>query len=619
MKGIKLTVLILALSLLMMGCEALNKTDKTTYSSVTLIKNIEIEEVIRDPLVEYALDNIDFQFVSDTGYYNDYNYIASNNYSNQDMIDDIKYLGNLIVEKEFDELREVILDFPDYNNLMREVKINYIVPILMHENNYLDALRIIYKKESVEEIDNRFLFDTIYLMRYMYVNNDLETAVQIVDQLKEEYPSEDVSYVWFAVTPRQYGMLNDTGLVYPPKEDGDRNKLWKYLVDNYPEDGHIDYAYYFLGDYEKIISDYPYSTLTEKALYARANELYRLIMSVVYLEKDSLDRVDLATCKSYYETYLKAYPNSDYTFRAVSDIVSLCRSMYFTYDEDSHYYDFINAIDLMEFDGSSYNRMKTIDRILYSTRSSYIASNHLIELSDDAQAFLDDESFKESTKGLVWSGLANNAFYKGELELAEVYFANVKMQHLEKFDLFRLITLSELKPVLGKYDATSLFEKGEILRSNGEYFASVYIYNQLIELNISKEKLAKAYMLRASSSNKNRVYDEMLASYEYIVDNLAYTSFADDALAEIGTYYLLVEKDYEKSREIFRDVIERYSGTNAINNSYNWIAWSYLKEEDYENALQAYEELRDKFPTNRFGKNAVPNIKKIKELLEAGE
>ncbi len=32
-----------------------------------------------------------------------------------------------------------------------------------------------------------------------------------------------------------------------------------------------------------------------------------------------------------------------------------------------------------------------------------------------------------------------------------------------------------------------------------------------------------------------------------------------------------------------------------------------------KNALVAYEELKDKFPTNRFGRNAIPNIKKQKK------
>lgn len=608
--------LALVIAVLFSGCRTTTNGNLMAVEDDNLMEiNADFEnEIDVDPLVEYALNNIDFQFVSDTGYYMDYNTIATNNYSNMDMIEDIKALGKLIEEQDFSELREKILDIPDYNNLMREVKINYIVPTLMHENKYLDALRILYKKEAIESQEDRFLFDIIYLMRYMYVNNDLEYAIEVVDQLKIEYPKENVSYMWFAISPRQYDVLNTEGIVYPPEEDSERNKLWKYLVKNYPNDLHIDYALYFLGDYEELINKYPNSELIEKAMYARANDLLRIVINVIYNE-EKLDRIDLALTKNYYEEYLENYPDSDFSYRASWDIVVLCNAMYYNYGEDAHYFDFINAIREMEFNTYNYNRYKIISRILSAAKSYYINHDDLISLSDSAKEFLEDEKVSQSSKYYIWSGLANNAFYKGELELAKEYFNYINRRDMDKFDLYRLITLAEMETVLGRTDADSLFEKAEILRRNGEYFASVYIYNQLVKMNISDEALSKAYMLRASSSKKNRVYDEMLESYEYIVNHLNHTEFADDALAEIGVHYLLSEKAYDHSREIFREVIKKYPQTNAVNNAYNWIAWSYLQEEDYENALIAYEELLDKFPTNRFGKNAIPNIKKIKKIL----
>ena len=617
MKRILLILLTIALAFIFVACSSSNSEVQLESSNDSEKKIDDEVETTLDPLVEYALNNIDFQFVSETGNYRDYNDIAISNYSNKDMIEDIKTLGSLIEEKDFSELRKSILDVPDYNNLIKEVKINYIVPILMHENNYLDALRIVYKKEEVENIDDRFLFDIIYLMRYMYVNNDLDYAIEVVDQLREEYPNENVSYVWFAISPRQYDILNNTGLVYPPEEDSDRNQLWEYLATNYPNDPYIDYAYYFLGDYQIIIDDYPNSNLIEKAVYARANELYRVVLKVIYNDKEKLDRVDLAVAKDYYEKYLQAYPDSRYSYRALSDVVDLCDTMYMRYGEDEHYFDFINAIMDMQDNGYYYNRQKSIKDILRSVKYNYIYNNNLVDISEDAGEFLGDEEISSSFKYYIWSGLANNAFYKGELESANDYFANINKHQFDRFDLYRLITLSELKPLLGKSDVDSLFEKAEVLRSNDEYYASVYIYDKLVKLKLSDKELSKAYMLRASSSKKNRVYDEMLESYEYIVENLDHTDFADDALAEIGVHYLLTEKEYDKAREIFREVIKKYPETNAINNAYNWIAWSYLQEEDYENALIAYEELKEKFPTNRFGKNAVPNIKKIKEKLEA--
>ncbi|WP_240839632.1 tetratricopeptide repeat protein [Acidaminobacter sp. JC074] len=612
----KRVIIVLILLSVLVSCSSPEVKENTESKKVD--DEILDERVVNiDPLVQYAMNNIDFEFVSDSGHYTDYKRISKSNYSNKDMIRDIEALSQLIEDQDFAQLRDKILTIPDYNNLMREVKINYIVPILMHENNYLDALRIVYKKEQIETKEDRFLFDIIYLMRYMYVNNDLDYAIALVDKLKEEFPKGNVSYVWFAISPRQYEVLNNTGIVYPPNQDGDRNILWRYLVDNYPDDRHIDYAYYFLGDYQKIIDDYPESVLLEKAIYARADKLSNAVRRAIYNDKETLDRVDLALAKDYYQDYLRTYPDSKYAYRAVSDIKSLCRTMCWHYGEDDHYYDFLEAIKEMDYDKRYYSRYSITESILYSLKYEYIGSNHLIEVSNKAKAFLEDEDVYSYNKYFIWSGLANNAFYKGELELADMYFSKIEKYDYDEFDLYRLIVLSELKPLLGKEDKEALFEKAEILRDHEEYYASVYIYNKLIKLKLSDEELSKAYMLRASSSKKNRVYDEMLESYEYIFDHLDKTVFADDALAEIGVHYLLTEKDYDKAREIFRQVIKKYPETNAVNNAYNWIAWSYLQEKDYEHALTAYEELKDKFPTNRFGRNAVPNIKKIKEKLEA--
>lgn len=621
MKRTLLVMFVMVLSLNMIGCneDVEDQSQPITEPEVQEeISSSEVEETESDldPLVQYALNNIDFEFVSDTGLYWDYQNIAENNYSNADMIKDINILSDHIEEQEFSILRNKILQVPDYNNLMREVKVNYIVPILMHEDNYLDALRIQYKKEEIESTEDRYLFDIIYLMRYMYVNNNLEHAVEVVDQLKEEYPNENVSYVWFAISPRQYDNLNNYGLVYPPSEDSDRNKLWNHLVENYPDDPHLDYAYYFLGDYQKIIDDYPYSKLTEKAYYARANYYRDSIVDAIYDDEKELDRVDLELTKEFYTEYLQKYSDSRFTYKAVYDVSNLCDLMYSKYDEDVHYYDFIYALMSMQDNDYVYERNRTIGSILRSMKYEFIYGKDLVEMSEHTRQYLENEDIYDSYKYDIWSGLANNAFYKGELELADEYFRNIDKYNYDNFDLYRLISLSELKPYLGRNDAEALFKKAEVLRSNEEYFASVYIYDKLVKLNLSNEDLSKAYMLRASSSKKNRVYDEMLESYEYIVENLDRTSFADDALAEIGVHYLLAEEEYEKSREIFREVIEKYPERNAVNNAYNWIAWSYLREKDYENALVAYEELKEKFPLNRFGRNAIPNIKKIKELME---
>ena len=120
----------------------------------------------------------------------------------------------------------------------------------------------------------------------------------------------------------------------------------------------------------------------------------------------------------------------------------------------------------------------------------------------------------------------------------------------------------------------------------------------------------KAYCYR-----KNRDFDEMFLAHEKIANDYANTELADDALAETGVYYLLYDKDTATARDIFNKVIEKYPNRNAVDNAYNWIAWSYLQDKNYPKALEAYEELRTKFPEYDYGVNAIRNIKKIRDVF----
>lgn len=57
-------------------------------------------------------------------------------------------------------------------------------------------------------------------------------------------------------------------------------------------------------------------------------------------------------------------------------------------------------------------------------------------------------------------------------------------------------------------------------------------------------------------------YEDMVLEHKKLVESYPNTSLSDDALAEVCVYYLLTKHDYEKAREIFREIIAKYPDTN---------------------------------------------------------
>ncbi|GAI58659.1 unnamed protein product, partial [marine sediment metagenome] len=67
----------------------------------------------------------------------------------------------------------------------------------------------------------------------------------------------------------------------------------------------------------------------------------------------------------------------------------------------------------------------------------------------------------------------------------------------------------------------------------------------------------------------------MVEQFSELLRKYPNSEFADDALAELGVYKLLWGYGKKnEARELFRQVITNYPKGNAVDNSYNWIAWS---------------------------------------------
>jgi tetratricopeptide (TPR) repeat protein len=93
---------------------------------------------------------------------------------------------------------------------------------------------------------------------------------------------------------------------------------------------------------------------------------------------------------------------------------------------------------------------------------------------------------------------------------------------------------------------------------------------------------------------------------EEIFDRLAKlypkSELADDALTEVGWYYLFVAGNKPRARKFFERVTTEYARKNAADNALFWTAQSYYEERNFAKSLRVHERLVRNFPLGRLAR-----------------
>jgi len=324
------------------------------------------------------------------------------------------------------------------------------------------------------------------------------------------------------------------------------------------------------------------------------------------------EEIDLVT--DNFNDYLERYMDSGYSIYAVEKLMNLYGRCYRMTGDYSYYFDLISFIK-NDTVGGKKEKSELLNYISRRIMYSFEDNKSLIESDEELEQSVSIIEMDEELSSKIKIGLANNAFDNDELLVALKYYEEINYKYLNYTAERRLKIIYSLFTYIGDTDKESLFKAASILKETREKSLAIRYYEKLEKLDLNDEEFSKLYMHKAYCYRKNRDFDEMFLAHEKIANDYANTELADDALAETGVYYLLYEKDTATAREIFNKVIEKYPNRNAVDNAYNWIAWSYLQDKNYPKALEAYEELRTKFPEYDYGINAIRNIKKIRDVF----
>ncbi len=452
-------------------------------------------------------------------------------------------------------------------------------------------------------------------LRSLAVNMGHEHARAILKLIRNNPKCRrpDFSPVWIPIHLTDMRKLEQSSYMesYGISQQEDRAFAQALLQENIPH-GFMDYLHFALGDYDKIIEEYPDSYIYDMALLLNGdNENYEKakrslidyidrfennrLIAVSKLLSRSLGAQDVDTYLEYSKKHgadvLNVADASDnrihiqinnYT-RVWTPLAELSlepaalKVMFDFYHECISFADdltngkLIDVYDRVKYYHDQYQQHFPVDHKFDGYFGDPSTSNPKDDYNNRCIIDLDIEALEFFVREF---GPAYHAFKSSDPE---------KMTEVGKrFKLcgdIRERLIRGLHPVTADND-TRLFCETVIGQVDEDRVANAFSFHQISTLLLSKAyeldpfNFSESLFLTGLAYKNNRQYDEAKKSLEDYASFHPDGKYADDALTEIGWIYLSINEDYEKANEFFLKVVDGYEGTNAYDNAVNWLVIS---------------------------------------------
>lgn len=616
------------------------------------------------------------------------------NVTDEPLKKELSQVVQLTEEGEFQQAYQALQQLPAESDFVKSFKLDFSTPLLFAEGDYQSALEsVIQKREFLSMADEQYIRDMAYIIYHHRREKGQQAAEESLKMLQQQYEDKELSYVWMAIHPKALERLLASNL-YPYQNLHDKQlAILRDVVKKHPNDPYIDYAYYFLHQYEKIITDFPQSPILDRAYYSHAYLPYyqkdlrkyevRSYRGDVYLPYYHMQldgqppalRTELLEIAERFTNLVRKFPANKLTLEAYPKLANCYLNLPDAHESFRKFSELYTlTVELLNADVEK----DLVDEYLsIIDRNSYtFPAKHGAEAGEELYKFL--QTLPSATIDL----------HELEHKIAIQYFAERNYRKsVEFYDklpedwelspraITRKIALKQIMDLKEQPDSKAyLFKMGLILKNAGQDAEhAIPFFDQYLEKYADEEEIPKILMLKAACYRNARNAPAMLELYQRVVQEYPDSEFADDALAETGTYYLLwsrtaeplrarpieepdeplitqpieeesaepliaqpIEEEsnelpiplliaepvedlsppletnpHEKARNVLYQVIEKYPDGNAADNSYNWIAWSYLQDCQCRKAREVYQQILQKFPISRFRDYATDNIQKI--------
>ena len=168
-----------------------------------------------------------------------------------------------------------------------------------------------------------------------------------------------------------------------------------------------------------------------------------------------------------------------------------------------------------------------------------------------------------------------------------------------KSRFFPILLLFLLMPkfiIAADESGIALFDKGKTYYSNGQYLEALYFFNELIDEDYS-DYMGDAYFWSAKSYLAAGEIDNAEINLEYFLLN-----YPRNLNYEEGFYFkgriLFIQKEYEKSLELFNRFIRTNPFSPFASNAYYWIGDCLYNTGNFDEALDVFEKVVRDYPSS---------------------
>ena len=539
----------------------------------------------------------------------------------------------------------------------------YITATYDGQGQHRDGLHYIcnlYKTKPPDSIEYRFAIHAH--IRGIALKEGFDIAEEVAVEFATKCGRKDFSPVWVGIPRAKMEFLKDGRTLYEDYfhlSETEREYL-RGIVRHYPLDGFVDHAHYFLHEFDKVIG---------------TDSIIESVSILAAIQKE--EGVNFPKSIGLMKMYLEKYPNSK-RYEDIRDSLTsslllsgrLSEGLEFAVGEkldvNQHlhhiFHGFSASVQRIGLDETLAIAKKYKFHAILLAHEHDDSDGHPIsdEHSDsDWHIVSDSHYYLEEHFDNIWSFLS---FIKLHSMLES--FKNAGLLHIvdQKVDSlwhkyydsvgFQLIESDNLQSALEEYDSQrqALGDFGlsvpELLvkrirdlesimvaetqddpqvdvdvaiylREIGAESLALARFNSIADSSRDSIAVQRALYLSAAMLRRNGQYADAKKTFERLWEQYPDGDLADDAVAEVGWYHLMVEGDVEGARKFFDMVLAEYPEENAADNALNWIARSYLRRGMYREALANYIKLASIYTGSRLGDGAKRTVERLKEVIQS--
>ena len=486
------------------------------------------------------------------------------------------------------------------------------------------------KYKFLPSSDYRHRFDFHAHIRQLSIKEGSNSAISYVTKLKKTCHRDDLSVIWTGITLQQMEDLQQ-GKLFVFHGIGENKDYLQWLIENYSNDTFIDHAYYFIGRSDLIYNKYPHSLIREPAAFNYLNE-----------------KSNYYSALEFYDSIRYEWTNSRYHQIAEKIIVKLLGErldieLFYRFSSEHpevNKLELLSALQIILSDiilnNNTFILIPTIKEKGYlSLFKNYweaeALKNATLLKEYSLEEILQISTKVESTKKIsdyLWksnldtgtellrAGKYSHALqrYNNQVALFSKYSHSPNDLLKKRVEL--VSTLKQLQKQRNRHFLSGILLRKRSSISSIGTSALEFSLNEFSRCLKDSEVTwlhGKCMFLKASTLRRMKRYNESKETFIEFTEKFESSSnLIDDALAEIGVHYLLVEYNFESALPYFEKVYKNYPNHNAADNALNWVAWYYFKQGEYRQALYFYSYTAVNYASNRLGQRA----KEMKSRLE---